>query len=80
MCEVVSPSNPAADRVLKMHYYAQAGIPWYLLVDPEPEIMLTLYRAEGDKYIEVAGGVPGEPITLTEPVQITLDPADLDED
>jgi Uma2 family endonuclease len=80
VCEIVSPSNPAADRVLKMHYYAQAGIPWYLLVDPEPEIMLTLYRLEGDKYIEVAGGVPGESITLTEPVRVTIDPADLDED
>jgi Uma2 family endonuclease len=79
VCEIVSPGNPAADRVLKMHYYAQARIPWYLLVDPEPEVMLTLYRAEGDKYVEVAGGVPGESITLTEPVGVTLDPADLNE-
>jgi Uma2 family endonuclease len=77
VCEIVSPSNPAADKVLKMHYYAKAGIPWYLLVDTDPEIVLTLYRAEGDKYIAVAGGVPGERITLTEPVRITLDPADL---
>jgi Uma2 family endonuclease len=80
VCEIVSPGNPAADKVLKMHYYAQAGIPWYLLVDTEPEIVLTLYSAEGDKYIEVAGGVPGEPLTLTQPVPVTLDPGDFDED
>jgi Uma2 family endonuclease len=79
VCEIVSPSNPAADRVLKMHYYAQAGIPWYLLVDLEPEITLTLYSLEGDKYIELAGGIPGEPISLSAPVRLTLDPADLDE-
>ncbi len=76
--EIVSPSNPAADKVLKMHYYAQAGIPWYLLVDTDPEIVLTLYRAEGDKYVQVAEGIGGEPLVLTEPIQVTLDPAELD--
>ncbi len=35
VCEITS-TNAATDRVLKMHYYAVAGIPWYLLVDPEP--------------------------------------------
>jgi Uma2 family endonuclease len=80
VCEIVSPCNPATDRVLKMHYYAQASIPWYLLVDPEPELTLTLYRADGDKYLQYAGGKPGQPLTLTDPVHVVLDPADLDED
>jgi Uma2 family endonuclease len=35
VCEITS-TNAATDRVLKMHYYAVAGIPWYLLVDPQP--------------------------------------------
>lgn len=80
VCEIVSPSNPGADKVLKMHYYAQAGIPWYLLVDSDPQITLTLYSLEGDKYIEVAGGIPGEAITLSEPVRVTLAPAEFDDD
>jgi Uma2 family endonuclease len=78
VCEIVSPSNPATDRVLKMHYYAEASIPWYLLVDPEPELTLRLYRAEGRKYLEYATGRPGEPLKLTDPVHVTLDPATLD--
>jgi Uma2 family endonuclease len=77
ICEIISPSNPATDRVLKMHYYAEAGIPWYLLVDPEPEITLRLYRLDGQRYVEHAVGRPGDPLTLTEPIEATVDPATL---
>lgn len=76
VCEVTS-SNAAADRVLKMHYYAVAGIPWYLLVDPDP-VTLTLYRLDGDHYVQDASAKPGEILTLTEPVAAELDPAALD--
>ncbi|HWS38925.1 MAG TPA: Uma2 family endonuclease [Actinoplanes sp.] len=76
VCEILSPSNAATDRVLKMHYYAQGGIPWYLLVDPRTGT-LRLQRLEGDKYLEHATGAPGKPLALTEPVAVTVDPADL---
>jgi Uma2 family endonuclease len=78
VCEILSPSNPATDRVLKMHYYAEAGIAWYLLVDPGPEPTLRLYRLDGSHYVEHAVGRPGDPLVLTEPVHATIDPADLD--
>jgi Uma2 family endonuclease len=71
ICEITS-TNAATDRVLKMHYYAVAGIPWYLLVDPDP-LTLTLYRLDGDKYVEEASAGPGELLRLTAPVAATLD-------
>lgn len=76
VCEILSPSNAATDRVLKMHYYATAGIDWYLLIEPKTA-MLDLYRRNGDKYVRHATASPGEPLVLTEPVAVTIDPADL---
>ena len=35
ICEIVSPASAMLDRVLKMHGYAAAGIPCYLVADPE---------------------------------------------
>ncbi|GIH12649.1 Uma2 family endonuclease [Rugosimonospora africana] len=64
-------------RVLKMHYYAVAGIPWYLLVGSDP-VTLTLYRLDGDHYVQHASAKPGETLTLTEPVAAELDTAALD--
>jgi Uma2 family endonuclease len=75
ICEITS-TNAATDRVLKMHYYATARIPWYLLVDPDP-VILALYRLEGGHYVEHALAKPGEILTLTEPVAADLDPASL---
>ena len=77
VCEIVSPGNPAADRVLKMHYYAEAGIAWYLLVEQEPELTLRLYRLDDEKYVECAVGHAGAPLRLTEPVRLDLDPQTL---
>ncbi len=75
VCEIVSPGNPANDRVLKMHYYAEAGIDWYLLVEQEPELTLRLYGLDDEKYVERGVGRAGEPLCLTEPVRVDLDPA-----
>ncbi|MEU8659412.1 Uma2 family endonuclease [Actinoplanes philippinensis] len=76
ICEILSPSNSTTDRVLKMRYYADAGIPWYLLVAPKTAT-LTLYKLEGSDYREYATAAPGELLELTEPVVATIDPADL---
>ena len=35
VCEVVSPASAVLDRVLKMHAYAAAGIPCYLVAEPD---------------------------------------------
>jgi Uma2 family endonuclease len=76
VCEIVSPSNASADKVLKMHYYAAAGIPWYLLVDQETQA-LHLYQLTAGHYREHSVTKPGEVLHLTEPVAATIEPEDL---
>jgi Uma2 family endonuclease len=76
VCEIVSPSNVSADKVLKMHYYAAAGIPWYLLVEQETGA-LHLYELVGDTYRERSVTRAGEVLHLTDPVEATISPAEL---
>jgi Uma2 family endonuclease len=42
ICEVVSPSNAAQDRVGKRNLYALSGIPYYWLVDPDARTLEAL--------------------------------------
>ncbi|WP_239166017.1 hypothetical protein [Actinoplanes italicus] len=46
------------------------------LVDPRTATLQVYALVEG-KYVEHATGAPGLPLTLTEPVAVTIDPADL---
>jgi Uma2 family endonuclease len=73
VCEIVSPSNAAADKVLKMHFYAAAGIEWYLLVEQETGA-LHLYRLNGERYVEHSVAREGEVLRLTEPVTAEIAP------
>ncbi len=75
VCEITS-TNVSADRVTKMYYYADAGIPRYLIVDPTGPT-LELYQLEGDKYVLEASAGPGERLLITEPVVAEIDPASL---
>ncbi|AVT33875.1 MULTISPECIES: Uma2 family endonuclease [unclassified Plantactinospora] len=76
VCEISSPSNAATDKVLKMHYYAAARIPWYLLVEQETGT-LRLHRLDGSHYVEHAVAKAGESLRLTEPVAAEIRPDDL---
>jgi Uma2 family endonuclease len=76
VCEIVSPSNASADRVLKMHYYAAAGIPWYLLVEQETGA-LHLYGLVGGHYVERSVTKAGDVLHLAEPLAATIAPEDL---
>lgn len=76
VCEIVSPSNASADKVLKMHYYAAAGIPWYLLAEQDTGT-LRMYGLSGDKYAEWATAGPGDVLRLTEPLTADIRPESL---
>ncbi|WP_250027637.1 Uma2 family endonuclease [Paractinoplanes maris] len=76
VCEIHSPSNATTDKVLKKHYYAAAGIPWYLMVDPTARTF-ALYELAGSVYKENSITKANEVLHLTEPVVVDLDPATL---
>jgi Uma2 family endonuclease len=76
VCEITSPSNATTGRVLKMNTYAEAGIPWYLIVDPDA-LTLSLHRLDGKHYREYATGKPGTALRMDEPVKVDIDPAAL---
>jgi Uma2 family endonuclease len=61
------------DRVEKPRAYAETGIPVYLLVDREAGEVTVFSEPDGVRY-ETTKTVPfGKPVTLPEPVGITLD-------
>lgn len=52
--EVTSPGSRRLDRVLKLHEYATAGVPTYLLVEPGPPATATELRLDGATYTATA--------------------------
>jgi Uma2 family endonuclease len=73
--EVLSPSNPGNDLVLKRHYYAAGGIPQYWIVDPEAR-RLTVLTLDGETYADRAVVEPGQVWQSDEPFPLSVDPAD----
>ncbi len=57
ICEIVSPSNAAHDRVTKRRLYARHGVPHYWLLDP---LARTLEALHLDRGVWVELGVWGE--------------------
>jgi Uma2 family endonuclease len=70
--EIVSPGTGRTDRVTKLFEYAQAGIPYYWLVELSEPVTLTAYTLAGDHY-ELAVSPATGIVTVTEPVRCELD-------
>ncbi len=47
VCEILSPTSAARDRVTKRNLYARCGIPFYWLIDPEARVLEALSLREG---------------------------------
>ncbi|MEV1081607.1 Uma2 family endonuclease [Streptomyces sp. NPDC050211] len=73
VAEVTSDSTAVRDREKKIHGYARAGIPVYLLIDRE-EAEVTVYsEPSGDDYAQGAKHKLGLAVPLPEPLGFELD-------
>jgi len=73
VCEVVSPSTQRHDRVLKLPFYARAGVRHAWLVDPIAET-LEVYALESGRWV-VAGSHSADDVVRAAPfdaVEISL--------
>lgn len=71
--EVVSPSSRNYDRIAKRRMYAEAGIPYYLLVEGQREtVEIIAYELVHGRYREYARSEGGR-LSLTLPFPIELD-------
>jgi Uma2 family endonuclease len=69
--EIVSPSSRVQDRILKRAVYAEALIPFYLLVEPGEQDSATLFELQGGEYEPIAKSENGE-LHFTRPFEATL--------
>ena len=54
VCEVLSPGTARTDRVVKMPIYAEQGIQWLLLVEPDLHTLEVFRLQEGHWLLEGA--------------------------
>jgi Uma2 family endonuclease len=71
--EITSPSSRTYDRVLKRQLYADAGVPYYLVVDASPDVpVAVLYGLTGGGYVEAARSRDGM-LKMDSPFEATLE-------
>ena len=69
--EILSPTTAEKDRGPKRDLYAQQGVAWYIMADPDTKT-LEILRLAGDAYEPVS---PETQITLHDGCSVSLDPA-----
>jgi Uma2 family endonuclease len=73
--EVLSPSTARLDRDRKMRLYAEHGVPYYWIVDPETR-SIEAFALAGAEYA-LADRVTGEAAALPPFSDLNLDPASI---
>jgi Uma2 family endonuclease len=73
--EVLSPSTARLDRGRKMTLYAEHGVPYYWIVDPETR-SIEAFELAGAEYA-LAARLASEPAALPPFGDLTLDPASI---
>jgi Uma2 family endonuclease len=53
--EILSPSTAMKDRHTKFNLYEKAGVRWYLIINPDTEI-IQIFTLENDTYVQVKEG------------------------
>ena len=76
VCEIVSPSTARHDRVLKVPYYARAGVGHTWLLDPVAQT-LEVYRLDGGGYRLVLTASEGDRVRAEPFEELELDLAAL---
>jgi Uma2 family endonuclease len=74
--EIISPGSRKTDTMVKPHEYADAGIPYYWVIDPEPPVSLAAYHLAGDFGYQEAPAVTRTFRTI-EPFPLSFDVAEL---
>ncbi len=74
--EVLSPLGRGRDLHEKRRLYAEAGCPWYWILDPE-EPSLVVLRLGGGAYSNIARVDGGRAWSTAEPITVRVVPADL---
>lgn len=72
----MTSTKPKADREVKRHCYARAGIPLYLLVDRDVSSVSLFSDPEHDDYRERRTRPLGKPLPLPEPFAFDVDTSD----
>jgi Uma2 family endonuclease len=75
--EVVSPSNPGNDLVLKRHAYAVAGIAEYWIVDGRDRTLRVLRLESPGKYADDIVVKAGHAWRSETPFPLVIDPAEV---
>jgi len=73
--EIASPSTRRYDRTTKRTLYAEAGIPFLMLVDPGDPPVAELHELRDGEYVEIGRSSEGR-LEMTAPFALTLDLTD----